>query len=586
MFREPKSVIEKTFYSLLPMQIILVIVGSVNSIIDGVFASNIIGPMAMTAIALFIPVLKVLDTINSVFLGGSQILCGQYIGKNQLKKSSAIFSIDLVMIFSVGILVTLSCIFLGRPVIGALVEDPEMSAGLYDYVLGYSFGIVPSMFVSQLTSFLQIERQEKRTYVGMGVMIALNIILNALFIIAFDMGMLGLGLATTLSNVVYMIILLSFYIRKQASIIFSLKGMQLSDLKDIVRIGIPGALAPFCQAVRATLLNAIMIRCIGEIGVSVFSVINTFGCIYWALSAGVTSATRVLASIYTGEEDREGLREIVKTALLKGVMLVLCAAVLLIALAPLFTLIYFRPDAGEIYRMTLVGFLLFPVTMPLSCICVMFSNYYQCLERIGIVNILTVADGVVGVVLFSFLLVPPLGMNGLWLAHILNGVLTVAIVATYTFIYNKRFPKSLNDYLVLEDSFGVCSKDRIDINITDIKEVINLSQRVIVFASEHNIDHNRALFSGICVEEMTGNIVEHGFDGKKSYAIDVRVVYKDGSLLIRIKDNCKIFNPKEVADLFESEDICHNIGLRVASSLSKSMMYNNVLGLNVLTINM
>ena len=93
------------------------------------------------------------------------------------------------------------------------------------------------------------------------------------------------------------------------------------------------------------------------------------------------------------------------------------------------------------------------------------------------------------------------------------------------------------------------------------------------------------MYSGICVEEMAGNIVKHGFDGKKNYGLDVRVVYKDDGLLIRFKDNCRMFNPKEVAELFEAEDICHNIGLRMVSKLSKNMMYNNGLGLNVLTIN-
>ena len=43
------SVISKAFFRLLPVQIIMVAIGSINSIIDGVAATNFIGPTALAA---------------------------------------------------------------------------------------------------------------------------------------------------------------------------------------------------------------------------------------------------------------------------------------------------------------------------------------------------------------------------------------------------------------------------------------------------------------------------------------------------------------------------------------------------------
>lgn len=117
-----------------------------------------------------------------------------------------------------------------------------------------------------------------------------------------------------------------------------------------------------------------------------------------------------------------------------------------------------------------------------------------------------------------------------------------------------------------------------------MNDVINLSESIMEFSKKHNIDERRTMISGLCAEEMAGNIVLHGFDGKKEYNIDVRVVYKDDVLLIRLKDNCRPFNPNEVHNLFESEDITHNIGLRIVSKTAKNMSYNNCLGINVLNI--
>ena len=84
---------------------------------------------------------------------------------------------------------------------------------------------------------------------------------------------------------------------------------------------------------------------------------------------------------------------------------------------------------------------------------------------------------------------------------------------------------------------------------------------------------------------MAGNIVEHGFTDNKKHSIDIRVIYKgENELLLRLRDDCRAFNPKERSELFEPEDITHNIGLRIVSRIAKSMEYQNMLGLNVLTI--
>ncbi len=60
----------------------------------------------------------------------------------------------------------------------------------------------------------------------------------------------------------------------------------------------------------------------------------------------------------------------------------------------------------------------------------------------------------------------------------------------------------------------------------------------------------------------------------------VRRDYIKESINIGIKDNCKAFNPKEAANLFKPDDVTHNIGLRIVSRISKSMAYQNTLGLN------
>ena len=579
-----KSVIDKSFMGLLPVQIIIITVSSINSIIDGVVASRFAGPDALAVIALFLPVVKTLETVNTIFLGGSQILCGQYIGKNKIRQSSSVFSTDMLFTLIIGLAAGVVCCAFCGGVASLFVKDLEIIRQLSDYIRGYSFGIIPMLLVPQLTAFLQMERRENRTYIGMAAMIVLNITLDVLFVSVFKMGMFGLGLATSIANFAFFAVMAGYYLFRDSVIKLDFRAVDPKEVKNIIRIGFPGAVNNLGQTVRSILLNIIMLTFVGNDGISAFSAVYAFGCLFWAASGGVSNAVRILSSIYAGEEDRTGLHTIMKTALTRGLGLISAVAVACMLLSPVFTRFFYGPEAGAVYKMTLTGFLLFPITMPFSCLCCVFSAYYQCLDRMKPVNILTFADGLFGVIAFGFLLAPLLGMTGVWLAHIANGLLTTLIILVYTVLFNGHMPKTLEDLLVLKEDFGVSPQDRIDIAVRDMNGVIDLSESIIAFSRAHGIDERRAMISGLCIEEMTGNIVSHGFDGKKDYNIDVRVVYKEGSLLIRLKDNCRLFNPKEVQDLFDPEDVTHNVGLRLVSKIAESMSYNNALGINVLTI--
>ena len=234
--------------------------------------------------------------------------------------------------------------------------------------------------------------------------------------------------------------------------------------------------------------------------------------------------------------------------------------------------------------MTMMGFLLFPLSSPISAFTVGFSNYYHCQFHETIVRIVSVVDGLVGVCLFAIILVPSLGMNGLWFAQIAGCLLSALVLYSFAIIYNKKIPFTMEAMMCYPKDFGVPDENRIDISVHNLDEVINISRKVWDFCEKHNIDHKRMNCASLCVEELAGNIIRHGFSDKKDRHLDIRVSYIGENIVIGFKDNCKSFDPTEAAKLFNPEDVTHNIGLRIATKISKSMTYQNTFGLNILRI--
>ena len=207
------------------------------------------------------------------------------------------------------------------------------------------------------------------------------------------------------------------------------------------------------------------------------------------------------------------------------------------------------------------------------------------MEKKVVSIVLPIVDGVVGVVLFSFILIPSMKMNGLYTANVLNGFLCAAVIAAGAWIAGKRFPRNIEGQMAIPESFGAGEDERIDITVRSMDEVVDVSRQVIEFCEKRGVDGRRSFLAGLCMEEMAGNIVTHGFGkDEKKHSVDIRVVHKGEDVILRIRDNCEAFNPSEYARLMDPGDMGRNVGIRLVYRMARDISYQNLLGLNVLTM--
>ena len=98
------KMLTKLMFRLLPVQILLGAVCNVNGIVSSFFASNYVGIEAMSAVGLYSPINMLITAISLLLVGGSSILCGKALGKNEQDTLHKVFSLDLVLAFFTGAL--------------------------------------------------------------------------------------------------------------------------------------------------------------------------------------------------------------------------------------------------------------------------------------------------------------------------------------------------------------------------------------------------------------------------------------------------------------------------------------------------
>ena len=575
------------FFKLLPYQILLIVINAVNGIVDSLYASNAIGKTAMSAIGLYGPLNHFLYAASIMFVSGSQILYGRYLARER-KHINSIFTVDMILSLALSVLTSLVMV-LGVLTNGTRIlvsTEPDLQM-LNRYMTGQAIGIPALVLGQQLFAFLSLENQTKRTMAASITCLVVNGILDHVFVVLIPMDTFGLGLSSSIASWIFFLIMALYYIAGKSEWKFSIRSCKWHDAPDIVKLGYAGALSRFVEMFRCIIVNFLVLQYVGSVGLSAFAASNSLLAVIWAVPFGMVAVARMLFAISIGEQDRRSLIDVMKIMLTKGMLVMLAIVAALVIFAEPLTMLFYQDKTQEVYLMTVMGFRILPLCMPLAVVSLTFACYAQTTERKVLSIVLPIIDGAVGVVMFSFILIPLLKMNGLYISNVLNGVVCAAVIIAAAWIAIKKFPLSLEEVMAIPSRFGAGKDDRIDITVRSVDEVVNVSHKIIEFCNSKGIDERRAYFAGLCMEEMAGNVVTHGFTkDNRSHSVDIRVIYIGDQLTLRIRDNCKFFDPSEHTKVLSEDDEVKNIGIRLVYKIAKEVDYQNLLGLNVLTIKM
>ena len=572
---------------MLPVQILIIAMGSINATVDGIFAGQYIGTGAIGAIGLFNTMERILEATGAVLIGGSAVLCGTSLGQGDRSATRGVISLSLTLALLAGAVLTAANSIAAGPMATLMgASTPELRSALISYERGYSAGIIGQLSAQLLASFLQLNHEYRRSYIGTGVMILSNIILDYLFVVVFQRGLWGLALATALSNWFYFLVLVPPFLKKNSILSYRFSDTRWSALGELVKVGFPGALLVFCLAARALVINRVLLTYAGSDGLSAMSAFNMVTILLICLPMGTGFVLRMLTSVFIGEEDDisiQGLFRIVFTRVLPvciviGIGLFFCAAPL--------AAVFIKDRTSNAFEETRKLFSLYSVCIPLVLICCVNSGYFQAQRLNLIVNIISVFDGFLSMVIPSLILAPILGATGIWISLVLGIVITASLGPLYAIKRNGHIPSSLSEWLLLPQIFPGKEKPHLLLPIRKMKDISPVSQAVQSFCTDHGVDGKTARYSALCIEEIAGNVVRYGFSqGKGLHRAEVfTMISEEGQIFLRVRDDCAPFDLTEWARTVSDTDPTSHIGIRMVMRMASEVQYQNLLGMNVLTM--
>ena len=110
--RDENAILVRLFMRLLPVQAMIIAMGSINAIIDGVIAARFIDTSTVGVIGLYYAMLRILEASGNVILGGVAVLSGKYMGSGRVDQTRGVISLGMALSFIIGAFLTIDVISL------------------------------------------------------------------------------------------------------------------------------------------------------------------------------------------------------------------------------------------------------------------------------------------------------------------------------------------------------------------------------------------------------------------------------------------------------------------------------------------
>lgn len=248
------------------------------SIVDRIFIGHIpgIGTDALAGVGVTTSVIILISAFSAIVGGGGAPLAAIALGQGDRERAERILGNGFILLVSFTVVTSLSAYAFMKPLL-LFTEASENTIGYAtEYLSIYLLGTIFVQTATGLNSFISIQGRPGIAMCSILIGAALNIVLDALFIFGFGMGVKGAAIATVISQACSAAWVLRFLFSSEASLNLSRKYLKFNSSITLSILGL--GISPFIMASTESLVGFVLngsLKQFGDIYVSSLTILQS-----------------------------------------------------------------------------------------------------------------------------------------------------------------------------------------------------------------------------------------------------------------------------------------------------------------------
>ena len=418
--------------------VVMMMFFSLYTIVDGMFISKFVGANALSATNIVYPVINILIGIGVMFATGGSAIVAKTMGENKNEDAREYFTIITISAIVVGIVVEIICIIFMKNIIYALGSTESLYYNCKEYLF---FMIIFTPFIILKLYFDYFLVTAGVANLGLLSSVAggiLNIVLDYVFIVEFNMGVRGAALATCIGYVVPSLVGIIYFFNKKNLLHFVKPKLNMNVILRSCSNGISEMVTQISSALTTFLFNIVMIKFLGEDGVAAITIMLYIQFLLNSAYLGFTSGVSPRISYNYGRQDEKQVENLFKYSLIIICVFGLVTFFMSRAMSEILISL-FAEKGSSLFDISHNGFMIFSIAFLVAGINIFGSGMFTAFSNGKISAILSFMRTFVFFLMGIFILPRIMGVNGVWLVVPFAEVSTMIVSLTFMCKYKKEY---------------------------------------------------------------------------------------------------------------------------------------------------
>lgn len=395
------------------------------NMVDAMVVGRFVGLKALAAVGASMSSYNLIIAIIMGVSSGASVVIAQIFGsgdKERLRKAY-ITTWNILLYAGLGLMVI--GFFCCGPLLRLLGTPADVFDDAQVYVRYMVIGILATALYNGMSSFLRSVGNSLTPLIALIISSLVNVGLDILFVLVFQMGVAGVALATVIAQLVSGMYCLVFIHRKMPDMRFSLREFKMDRevAKEMIRIALPSTFSSVVVTVSTMFIQA-AVNSYGSTVVGAYTIGNKVENIGFCLAFSIGLAT----GVFCGQNIGAGNMERTKKGFYAGIVIALLySAVVGLAMlflaGPLTTLFSTDPKVMEIA----VPLIRIEASFsPVLCVVFVFQNFLRNVSDVRPTVVMSFAE-ILSRGILPFVLSSWLGYYGIWWATPVGWTLSLVI---------------------------------------------------------------------------------------------------------------------------------------------------------------
>ncbi len=413
-------------------------VNSLYGVIDRIFIGQGVGPLAISGLAITLPVLIFLQAFGMLIGVGAAARMSISLGKKDKEHAEKLLGTTLLLTLIIsGIVIIVSMVFM-KPMLYAFGGSEQT----IPYAEKFLKIMIPGNMLAALSfGFNNLMRASGYPTKAMYTMIIgafANLILAPIFIFWLKLGIEGAAIATTISMGISTVWVMSHFLNKNSYLRIRKKNINLDPkvVWSIISIG----LSPFFMQIAASFVNVIINTSLkkygGDLAVGAYGINSSLALLLVMFIVGLNQGMQPIIGYNYGAKQYgrtfEALKQMIRIATIVAGLGSFCAI-----LIPQYIVRAFTTDQ-ELIDIAAHGLRIFLSAFFVVGFQAVATNFFQCIGMAWKSIFLSLTRQCLLLVPCLLIFPPRLGLDGVWAAQPVSDILSALLTAAFLWYQLKR----------------------------------------------------------------------------------------------------------------------------------------------------